>query len=356
MNNWVIKKSPYSSKILLESKIFGDSIYLLDHYSGREPFLYNGKKSNNFAMTPHALLDSNMVSELYLFIENNKKSGKNDFRDFLYFITKNRWNVSLHFYYLESFCKSDLDTFRKYAIRDTKAWLELMLMDEEYFLKTSIVKRTNNSQQIDHYLQNKSLDEQATEQVSQFIDMYCQFKNDLEIIQILLIKMILIKNFEMKDKKIEKQLEYFDFFMQEQFGKVLGRELCLAYQYFTNKAGKFLGIQKGTKYENAVKNIISTAWDIFLLRIPELFLKEPDTDKIFDLQYIVTKEKRLFEFSQLFEYEAILFVDGVAKPIFNFNIEEQINYYPIKSTDKGKHTGDIALLLEAMKLCLQKLL
>ena len=66
MYTWIINKSPYPSRILKESKIFSENIYLIDHFSGKEPFLLNGNKSNQFFFAANATLDSNMASELYL--------------------------------------------------------------------------------------------------------------------------------------------------------------------------------------------------------------------------------------------------------------------------------------------------
>lgn len=351
MCTWIINKSPYPSRILKESKIFSENIYLIDHFSGKEPFLLNGNKSNQFFFAANATLDSNMASELYLFIKTGKASQA--FIDFIRYVTEKRWDVSLDFYYLESFYKNNINDFREYAGKYTEAYLDLLLMDEDFFLKENKVRRTKSISQINHYLNGMTLEEKAKSRVQNFIDSQSGKILNIDIIQILIIKMVLIKHFEEPNASKDNKIEKFDIFMQNNFGKIFGREYCLACQYFCNATGKLLGIQRNTSYENAINNIRSTCWDLFLLRIHELFLKGPDENNIFDLIYVVTKEKQLFEFSKLFEYESITFIDNIPIPNFSFSTKESFEYEQIKINDELRYKGDIKLLLDSMKKTLE---
>ncbi|WP_176552271.1 hypothetical protein, partial [Testudinibacter sp. TR-2022] len=280
---------------------------------------------------------------------------KKDFISFLKFITKNRWSVSLNFYYMESYYKNkytgNVLSFRKHALEYTESYLKLMLMDEDIFLKTGNYISTNNPEQKEFYSKGRGIKERSREIVDNFTNTYSELNFNLEAIEILLIKMVLINHFEFKNKSTVFKLREFNKFMQEILCIVFARECYLAYKYFNQDSGKFLGVQVNSNYDKAISNIKSTAWDIFLLRIHEFMLRKPDEDNIFDLGYLVTKEKQLFEFGKLFEYNSIAFHNDIPTAIFDFPVEisaifQKKDYIPTSYEN-------LSYLLTSMELALK---
>ncbi|MGX3021293.1 hypothetical protein [Ursidibacter sp. B-7004-1] len=345
---WIINDSKKKSNLLDGHKIFEENIFILDHLSGKEPLLLNQnlieKGKNDLYFIPLALLDSNMVSAIYNFVERNKISK--GLIEFIEFATKNKWGYSLHFYYMEAYTKGvltneDKSKIREYLIQNTEAILKIYLMDEDLFLKERIYRETSDQAQKNFYLKRKTINEISAERVDNFITNYTNHTNILAI-EILLLKMIFIKLFEeTKNKSLTEKLNVFNEFMQKTLGKMFAREVYLAKKYFTDEAGKIFGIQQNTKYENILKTIKSTAWDLFLLRNPEYSFVGNGSNE-FDIGFIVTQEKSLFSLGTLFEYDYIDIKNEIPIPTF----VDTENLRTVKINDEQKE--DLQLLYDSM--------
>ncbi|MEG9531661.1 hypothetical protein [Mannheimia indoligenes] len=318
MTKWLIKDSTETNKLLTTSKVFGNNeVFILDHYSGKFPIIeYQNKIVPHPTYYPSLQLDSNMATALQGYVNGNKTQS---IKDFLDFVTRNKWGMVLSFYYIEDYSKileqglsldEAIKKFKSFAIPKTEAILKIYLMDENHFLKTGEIRETDIQTQKNYYLrEHSSISELAQSRVNNFIKFYdTEYFKQILIIKILIIKMVLIHNFELDNKKPNEKLNAFDDFMQEHLGVILSREIMLADLYFRGKTGKFLGINKNSSLKNILQNISSTAWDIFLLRLPELSFVHYNglhPDGTMDLPYIATKEVKLFEFGKLFEYDHI---------------------------------------------------
>ncbi len=324
---WEISNSPYKSKFLSETLEFGidNPVFLLDQFCGNQPALINKefleKGSIKFKMFPTTLLDSNVLDQLDKFVQKGKTTD--GFLDFLKFITQRSWDSSALFYYLEHYSKSHIDDFKKNAIRRTESLLKIHSMDDPHFLKTG--KITPDMEAVNHYKESfgvTSLYEVAEKRVEHFIENYSKsyLTSMVEATEIALIKMVLIRKSEMSRSSIIEQYNEFIRFLKDDLGVMLAREAHLAVHYFCDNAGRLLGIQSTTSKEKAISIIKSTAWDIYLLRMPEIMF--PASPSEVCISYVSTQEKQLQVFAKLFSLERIEhFTNFGIKPIVGFSMD-----------------------------------
>lgn len=353
---WEIINSPYSSQFLQKSKTFGrtNPIFLIDQYSGKRPQIINQEYKRNgtidISMYPSALLDSNVVNLLDSFIQKGKATD--GFSEFLRFLITEGWDFNLMFYYFEHFAKSPLEIFKSNAIRRTDSLLKLHTMNEEHFLKTGEV--ISNLEEVEHYTSSSgvnSLLEVAESRVDDFIHDYKNhpLSEMLEATEIALIKMVLIRKNELIKSSPVEQYNEFNTFLQNDLGIILGREAHLALHYFCDNAGRLLGIQANTAYKKAISIIKSTAWDLFLLRMPEILFGE--SPKEVCVSYICTQEKQLQELAKLYDVERIESYSTVGiLPSVSFNlsgipkvVQSQLSIAPVKKPQDKKKTIPVGL-------------
>jgi hypothetical protein len=324
---WEISKSPYKSKFLSETLEFGvdHPVFLLDQFCGNQPALINQEFLETgrlkFDMYPTTLLDSNVLDQLDKFVQKGKTTD--GFLDFLMFITQRGWDSSALFYYLEHYSKSNIDDFKKNAIRRTESLLKIHSMDDSHFIKTGEV--IPNIEAVEHYKKSSdasSLYEVAEKRVESFISNYSKssLTSMIEATEIALIKMVLIRKSEMNRSSIIEQYNEFIRFLKDDLGIMLAREAHLSVHYFCDNAGRLLGIQSTTPKEKAVAIIKSTAWDIYLLRMPEIMF--PASPSEVCISYVSTQEKQLQALARLFSLERIeSFTNSSITPIVGFSME-----------------------------------
>lgn len=335
---WEVTSSPYNSLFLSDTLTFGKNapIFLIDQFSGKRPILINndflqtGALQINFGAC--ALMDSNVVDRMDIFARTGRTTD--GFKGFLDFLTKNRWDFNLVFYYLEHFTKSSYDDFFHNAVRRTRSLLTLHTMDEGLYLKTGEVKE--NPEAVRFYTngtKGTNLAEVAENRVKEFIQgaKKSLLSMMVEAIEIALIKMVLIRRFEMTRSGPLAQHQELHRFMKEDLDIVLARELHFGIHYFCDNAGKLLGIQKNTEFSKAMANIKSTAWDLFLTRLPDII--PFDVEEGVFLNYMATQEKKLYEITNLFSIEKIVSLDGkIGFPVIGYNMEnlkeEVVNCLP----------------------------
>lgn len=308
---WEIAASPYPSAVLSETKQFGveNPCYLVDQYSGRRPALINEEflvsGTFQFRLFASALLDSNLASQVHAIASGGKVHD--GFRELLVHLTKFGWDFSLHFYYVEHFCKAQTRTdFMRNAEARTRALLKLHFMDKSKFLATGDI--CPDSEAVDHHLQTScfsSLDEAAYKRVHHFTEVHDKSStlDRLEAIEVALVKMILLRRFELPKASPLEQYDAFLRFLEHDLNAMLAREAHLALHYFYDRAGSLLGIQPNTPFLRAVSTVKRTAWDMYFLRFPEQFFSGTPTEMC--LSYIATQEKQLAALARLFYVESI---------------------------------------------------
>lgn len=323
---WEISKSPYQSEFLSETLEFGkhNPIFLIDQFGGKRPAIINKefltRGSINFSMFPTSLLDSNVLDQLDKFVQKGKATD--GFLSFLRFLTLRGWDSSAIFYYLEHFSKSPIEDFKKNAIRRTESLLKIHSMDDSHFLQTGEI--IPNADSIKYYTTTSgvsTLYEVAEKRVKYFIDSYSKTSliSMIEATEIALIKMVLIRKYEMRKSSVVEQYNEFIRFLKDDLGIMLAREAHLAIHYFCDNAGRLLGIQSTTSKEKAVSIIKSTAWDIYLLRMPEIMFSESPSEVC--ISYVSTQEKQLQALARLFTLERIeCFNNSCLTPVVGFSM------------------------------------
>jgi hypothetical protein len=307
---WEIYDSPYPSQFLSGTRKFGESfpLYLVDQFHGKRPMLINNdflrQGKINFYMYPSAILDSNILSAINRRVSENVKLD--GLEDFLKFLIIHKWDFSPMFYIFESFSKSLPSNFFRYAIKCGESLLRLQSMDEKHFLKTGEI--IPDEDMVVHYIEEggvKTLFELAERKVMSFVREYNPngLAPMIEVTQIALIKMVLIHKYQHPKWSVARKYEEFITFLRNELGTMLAREAGLSLYYFCGQAGRLLGIESTQSFEDALNVIRATAWDIFLLRLPEKFISNTHEEICFP--YIATQEKKLHEFAKLFITESI---------------------------------------------------
>ena len=93
----------------------------------------------------------------------------------------------------------------------------------------------------------------------------------------------------------EKLHLLFNFF-QEEIGIFLAREAFIACLHFTGRTGKFLSFKKDSV--ETQKNTLASAWDLFLLRLPEIIISN-EKGNFTSVYYVCTAEKALQDLGRM---------------------------------------------------------
>ncbi|NNP76559.1 hypothetical protein A7P54_09005 [Acinetobacter sp. Ac_3412] len=343
---WEISRSPYESQFIKSSTDFGskNKCYLIDQYSGKQPSIINEEFIRNekisFPIFPSVLLDSNISNEIVNFI--TKGECKDGVYDLIKFMTKANCDYSLLFYYLESLCKSKTpDSFLKYAIQATECLLTLHSMDSKIFLESNEIR--SNPDALNYYLdlyKSENLKEVATKIVTEFSQEYPKdiINEKLKLIEIALIKMLLVKKFEMKNASHEEQINSFIGFFKDVLKINPAREIHFAIHYFHDDKDQLLEVQSNTSLKKALSKIKSTAWDLYLLRFPEKFFSFKN--KELNIFYIATQEHSLANLAKLFSIEQIHIFDNNIFPLIAYdmsNLPENFSPPKIDQTRINNH-------------------
>ena len=176
------------------------------------------------------------------------------------------------FYYLESFSKS---TDADHKIIDyTKSILTLHMMDELHFLQKREIR-------IDNATLQKYIQKFGTSDVAEMARLQCKHLRDgyvpgtnWKVMYLIILKGALIQ--QARNTSFQFKMKELNDFIYNIFGVLFSRELSIATFYFSGELDKFIPLQKGSNYEGVSKKLRATAWDLYLLRLPEIFLCRED--------------------------------------------------------------------------------
>jgi hypothetical protein len=94
--------------------------------------------------------------------------------------------------------------------------------------------------------------------------------------------------------------------MEKELNVVMARENAIAPYYFAGQLERFIPVKKGmSSFDKARKKLKATAWDLFLLRIPELHLAMGDEEETM-LSYVCTSESDLRAIGRHFTIEQVV--------------------------------------------------
>lgn len=329
--------SPYEAPFYSQSFDFScntKKIGIIDQFNGKRPIVLNksfldGNKLD-LQIYQTLILDSHIVDTLHRFVSGCGKLDDHSQEvtsNFLVHVSKLNCDYNPVFYLTENFAKSTQEQFIKTSSEKLSSILKLHSMDENEFINNGVVKFKKDS--VEHYCEiyrSVDLDACGISWAKEFAKSHSQkkYKDITKLTYACLLKMVLI-HFMRPEINAENIMgKYYDFekFLMTELSIVLARELKLALYYFSNFAGKFVSIQPNMRVEKAKKVLLSTAWDILLLRLPEMLLSPKNLPEL-NLAYIVTSEEKLLSIGDMFNIESIFYPDkeSPAFPILSFNVK-----------------------------------
>ncbi|SIQ70293.1 hypothetical protein SAMN05880558_10513 [Aeromonas sp. RU39B] len=360
--------SPYESPFY--SKSFDIShndrrIGIIDQFNGKRPIIFNkdffDKKKLELNIYQTLVLDSHIVDILHRYVSGIGKLDDNSklvTRDFLVHVSSLNCDYNPVFYLTENFSKSSKEQFIKTSSGKLSSILKLHCMDEQEYINNNVIKYKKES--VEHYCdkyKSVDLDNCGIAWANEFAENH--HNNDYREITRLsyacLLKMVLIQFMypKMSQENIIKKYYEFERFLIEDLNIILARELNLALYYFSNFAGKFVSVQPNMDVEGAKRALLSTAWDLLLLRIPEILLSPTHLPEL-NLSYIVTSEAKLLDIGDMFNISTVMYKDkkSPAFPILSFNVkkfEKVISEVNLDELNKHGQTLAISRITKAPK-------
>ncbi len=224
-------------------------------------------------IVPTVILDSNVISNLHLFVAKPELLN-NDQRkviiNLLDYLILDKVDYNPAFYFMESFAKTEIQDSEKYITSFAKSLLTLYTMDEYHFLTKREIRVDYDKLEVYGSRYNGiNLDEMSFNLVEGLKRMHPP-STDWHVLYVILLKAALIHKTHNGHfvSKINKLYE----FVYDTFGVLFSRELSISVYYFSGKIDGFIPFQKGANFEKAINRFRASAWDIYLLRFPELLL------------------------------------------------------------------------------------
>lgn len=333
-----ISNSPYDALFHTKSIFFESNkkkIGIIDQFNNKRPCILNNeflieKKKLTFAFVATLLLDSHIVDALHKYvtsIDTLDLDTRAVTGDFLKHVSKLRCDYSPMFYLAENFAKSSKEQFLKTSSDKLTSIIKLHSMDEEIFISTGKISPKRDA--IEYYYdlyKAKSLDECGINYAKEYYEKsYLKKHAEVTLLSYAcLLKMVLIHFMDptLTSKNIIQKYKIFEDFLVNTLGLYLAREVNLSLYYFSGLAGKFVNVQPNMTSEKAKKNLLATAWDLLLLRLPEFLLTPTNLPEV-NMGYIVTSEDKLLSVAELFKLEAIFYEDktSTGSPLLSFKLE-----------------------------------
>lgn len=329
--------SPYEAPFYSQSFNFtygNKKIGIIDQFNGKRPIILNkefiGGKALDVNIYQTLILDSHIVDILHRYVSGNGKLDDNlrmVTSDFLTHVSKLNCDYNPVFYLTENYAKSNKDQFIKTSSEKLSSILKLHSMNEHEYIQNGVM--TYKKESVEYYCDTYhalDLDACGVSWANQYAEHHHQDESQkiTKLSYACLLKMVLIHfvNPEINSENIIKKYYEFEKFLVNDLNLVLARELNLALYYFSNFAGKFVSVQPNMRVETAKKALLSTAWDIFLLRMPEMLLSPNNLPEL-NLSYIVTSEEKLLSVGDMFNIESIFYQDkkSPAFPVLSFNVK-----------------------------------
>lgn len=309
---WAIgdKTSPYlTGTIDFDGNNFGVSV--IDQFSGKQPLLMSRDTldgETKIAFHPTYVLDSNIVSCLHEYRTKSsyrKSEAGLVVRKVLEKFIETGFDYNPVFYFTEAAAKNDADKLWPFAKEMAETMFAFHSMNEAHFLATDEI--INDEEAVEHYLERFGVSD-ASEIPDAFLrsTIFAANRPDLQSscdsIYAALLKMIEIQL--SSRASVPEKLEQLNIFFINELGAQMAREFLIAADYFSGNCDKFIPVKPNSKWVNQRPKLMASAWDILLLRIPELLLAAGDQSEA-TLAYICTAEKSLRSIGKLFSIKAI---------------------------------------------------
>jgi hypothetical protein len=279
---------------------------IIDHLAGRQPILANYDSLvndlNTIRFIPTILLDSNVMAYLNAYVTGgiSSRSSRRGFatKNLLTKLVSLGWDYNPLFYYMETLTRNAFETTFPHARHFAETILRLHTMDEAYFLKSGDIRP--DEKQVAKYLEQdnvQTLSELAERHVRDGASSMPQHMptDVLQLTYACLLKAGILNSAKISQRR--KMETFFDF-VRSQLGLQLAREELVAGLHFRSKAGNLIPIHPNYKKDFKAR-IMASAWDIMLLRMPELLLSWGGQQET-TLAYVCTGDTTLQDLGAMF--------------------------------------------------------
>jgi len=267
--------------------------------------------SSPLMLVPTIILDSNVMASLHRFVtapEKLSNKHKKVIVQLLDYLILEKVDYNPAFYYIESYSKAA--NADQEIIDYTKSILTLHMMDELHFLKSREIR--TDTETLEKYIQKfgtSNIDEMAYLQHEHFKSGFVQ-NTDWKVMYLVILKAAIIQ--QARSTSLQFKLRELNEFIYNIFGVLFARELSIAAFYFSGELDKFIPLQKGAIFEATINKLRSTAWDLYLLRLPEVFLSMGNSP--ISLAAVCTGDKSVQYIGRKFRIRKLYVSQGVSTP------------------------------------------
>lgn len=311
---WLFHEGPPSpalqGHVVIERAASPLRIHVLDLYHGRAPTLINFRTLTQgpnvqIALRLFVILDSNALSYLRQFFSGSLDSeAEAVIRSFLVFIFDRGMDPSAVFYLLESLARAEPSRWSEQAGAFAATLVDLQTLDQDLLLSGGVVASSLDARKrhlVHHGVPDSTrLVEKYTASISR--DVALAEGTQISRSYAALLKAMLLRTSVSTLKA--RTIDLGDF-MTTRLGAVLGIERFAALLHWVAPeqfARMLTPIQRGARADKVLSKAQSTAWDIYLGRLPEQlgrflsFNESAEAEGTCNLFYIATAENALAKF------------------------------------------------------------
>jgi hypothetical protein len=206
------------------------------------------------------------------------------------------WDINPFFYIMEALSKAAFDVALPWAQSYGASIMKLQSMDDRAFIKFGEIIPDPNKLEEHAARHGRASFELAAASVAR--DFY-HFEMDsishvLQVIYACLLKIGILQH--RKADEHQKLAELFEFFGND-IGAFMLREAVAACLHFRGQSRRLIPIQFGAK--DVKKKLMASAWDLFLLRLPEALI-ENEGNEYTSIYYVCTADKALHALGRIF--------------------------------------------------------
>lgn len=284
-------------------------VHLLDLYHGRAPTLVNYTTlcvdpDVQIAFRLFVVLDSNAVSYIRSFFDGQLNGDRREaVREFLDFTLGRGIDPSPVFYLMESIARGDPSRWKEHAAALATAVLDLQTLDSQLFIEEDRLASSLDARSRQLAFHQA---EDSGKLVTQYVSTIDRDVVAGEEAQIMRTYAALLKTMLLRSAPgdLGDRLAQLGQFMADRLGAVLGVERFAAILHWAapERFSRLITpLQKGARADRALVKARSTAWDIYLGRLPEQlgrFIRlheDQDAEATCNLYYIATGEDALAE-------------------------------------------------------------
>ncbi len=286
------------------------SIHLVDQYHGRTPHLVNLNTLTRgpdvqIGFRPFVVLDSNVVSYVDRFFRGKLEPEPSEaVRRFVSFLFDNNVDPTPVFYYIESLSKTDRERWRGFASLFAETHLALQTLDRDLFRETGRLASSLERRETQVRFHGA---EDASHLIGSYLDSISPDNARTESGSVSLSYAALLKVALMRvagPRSLADRFNELGDYMASHLGAVLGMERFAAVLHWAapERFAKMIPpLQKGMSATKFFGKLGSTAWDLYLGRMPEQlgrFVSPASSDgaeAVCDLYYVATGEDALAE-------------------------------------------------------------